>query len=1724
MKRLFRKDNRIARLVAMWLVFIMALTPLYEHSGLKNPTRAASGNIEHDFSVDVAALGTDGIKVTYDTTNTKYTITGYGGHKMLYFAPSSVNDETVDATVSVSGDLVYTDPSGATVNPDYEYGVVKYNKDTSPTSSIAVADVTTAGLVNVSAGNSATLTLANGDKYAIYVRVKEFTYTTTEDLDSDGNPDTATAADANNTWDLLTYYTLEQQYDILSTGASVLTSGGAAVTNDKYYKEAYATTQTMKNATAAGDVYVGDVVVYYGLHNGSNDIDDYTLSSMSEANPGEKLIFNNDGEYIAFATYKADSDESADTVTYSTALNYNRFNVDTKDPELLTSFSNGTFPMLQDGKTGSTLSPEGGVYYLDANAQYGYMYKIAVKEANNPVQLTIIATNVDDSSDVHTYTSINNNFGAGNGGIYTFNGITSGLVVGETYKYTIDLKDKADNGSIQDVDSYTVKIIDPALQLKDISLTDGTNTKTASDTKYDTNIDIADTQTKVQQTLSLKIESGYKIKTVKLMAKDAGGNDVELDNQSTNASNASKNGGVFTYDAQFKLPKTEGVSAKYSSIKLIVEDNNGKAITLYINGDLEYDAKAPDIVANGVQKQTDGKGPWETLDLAAGSKIIVSKSDDNKDVYRFYFTVTDDLTGVNNVSYSYSNDITTSIGTLTKEGSKNSYYIDIDNATLYGYLTTNSLASMYICASATDNAENTTDTVVQSAYGVASPITELKVEGVLVKSDNTTVNLKSDEFPTDTSFDKGQFKIKITASSGYPIDKIVLKDKNGNEVGKIENLGSVCKLESDDRWYLDDAHGNTQYITVPEGTTANALLEELTVTVTDAGEYDAVNDVYTVAPVSKDIKVGTLIFDSTLPELILNSRKDANTSFAADSVLKNTTTWYQYGHEIQAIFTPGDQTVESYIDVTQYTISGAKDNKYNTTTPIETGVTKNYDYVTANEVGGENNDSKLEIKMPESANAKGTTLTLTVKDKAGNELAEGSRTIVRLVDNSYPSVSAILINGYEYDGIPVGKNVSLSAEATDNLAIGSFKVEITDANGKVVGTIDKAYGEAEALNMNSDKVTVKEGLELTLADGTYTINSKVVDKSGKETKAMSTQFEVDSTLPEVTAKISSGTTAGKHVLHNSDNTVRDRYYKSDVVVTFTCSDKNKMERKVTDNGTSVDSRVSWKYNETDKLWEGTYVATANPDTEVKHNVVVTAKDSTGNEASATVAEFIVDKDAPTIGATLAGMPYEGGAPVYTSDVTLALSESETYKDANGFHYALTKKVPDEAEKKGDSLPTAHRSFTYTEEAEYVITVYSEDMAGNRSETKTIQFKLDKTAPNISIGGIGDGGTSSSAVTVSLNMQELYWSDAAGTVAIYMKSGEGFGEELVEEFAYTPTGRNTSIARTFAESGIYRIEFNAQDAAQHTATASSTFTIDTEAPVVTLEGVSNFDVTDQSVTITSTITDKFYASKQVTVSGTMTDETGKVTPITINNYSATANPTTINETFSTDGIYDLTITCVDIAGNSDSKSVHFIIDKTAPVIGDLSEYDNKIRTEFVWDKDLDDLVSDLTVCDVHMYLNGQEYNGEDAVEDGSYVLLITAEDELGHTSEKSVEFVLDTKAPVFIVTGVEDGDSKIEPYHITVTVQLDEDTLDTVMLDGEVITFSGNSVTFDVTEIGEHKLHVEAYDAAGNIASADYEFELEEEVEFNFGLLIGLIALLLAAIIIFIVLKKKKKDE
>ncbi len=876
-----------------------------------------------------------------------------------------------------------------------------------------------------------------------------------------------------------------------------------------------------------------------------------------------------------------------------------------------------------------------------------------------------------------------------------------------------------------------------------------------------------------------------------------------------------------------------------------------------------------------------------------------------------------------------------------------------------------------------------------------------------------------------------RIKIKIKAFSGFKITSVILTD--GLE---YTDTASFNPIEADSK----GIHSTSEIeFTLPKMDN-NKKLSSLKLRVVDEkGNF-------------KDIKIGDLLYDNTDPEITIT-----NSDYNKDK-------WYQdYALEFKLI-SGGSTVVESDLDSASYTINGNKKDI-------------NIDGTDKTVV-----ESKTD-KIPESTSVNGTTVSFEAKDKATNNMAGGAySTFVVKVDKTAPAVSSVKVNGEEASEETVLAGVpQLTSTITDNLTVKDYSVSVKYN--------DEMYVEDYHVSVEKDasQESISHTLQQVLGskelkDGKYTVSISASDKSGRTSNVSTTSFIVDNTVPVLGASIISGTT-GKN----------NGYYNTDVVVRLTCKDNNfnPSAMTVTDNGSAINA--NWQ------VGNDIYYADVTLSAEGLHDIRVTGNDKAGTAAEAKQVTFIIDKTVPTVSLLVnGGQVYNEsrGTLNLTGPLTLTASVSDTNEDAGDLRVQIVKTVPDTATSTSEFLPTGERTFSFADEADYVVNIFAVDRANNQGPTRTISFRVDTTAPQLTITG-ANGGTASSATSVSFNITEAFWSDAKGTVEIYRKAGDGVDEALYKILTISPTQRAYSLSELLRESGIYRFEFTADDKVGHTATASQKITVDVNKPEITLSGVNNYDSTDGAVSISAIIKDEFYASKKVSIQGTRTDAAGKKTALSFSPFAATANPTTINDTFSEEGIYDITLTATDIAGNVTSNSVHFTIDTSKPVIGDLSKYDGKTFNaktfeELGLDINLDEIVTDLTVCQVRMYLNGSEYDGMADIEDGSYTLLITAEDELGHKSEKSATFVLDTKEPIFIVTGVEDGEIRNDNYNIEVSLQLDEDTLDEVKLNDKVITVKNNVATFDVTDKGEYELYMKATDEAGNEATQTIKFTFGEE--------------------------------
>lgn len=1029
--------------------------------------------------------------------------------------------------------------------------------------------------------------------------------------------------------------------------------------------------------------------------------------------------------------------------------------------------------------------------------------------------------------------------------------------------------------------------------------------------------------------------------------------------------------------------------------------------------------------------------------------------------YRYVVEVTDDLSGVAKVSSDK--------GDFTLESGKYVFNIPSDKLEV--------TSSYSVAVTASDVAGNVSDSLV--LRGVKKIDDALRVDKCVI-TDAAGKDVTDDVLVG--KYTNKNYQLEVTASSAYVIQKFELIAGGANNQTK-DVADSANQPNPDSHRY-----STTVKFDLPADTKINAQLNSMYLNVTD-GKVQTIR-----YPQDTSNTLGTILYDRTNPTVSVNEANDS--------------TWYKE-YTINYTIASGDNGVESPLANAGYSLAGSEKN------------------VTDKEItlNGTQTSANGEIEIPQSLGITGTSLVFNAQDASENLLANNLYKIK--VDNTKPKAE-LTVNGKTSITKPLEGDVLIKTTVSDNLTINQATITVKGPDTDVTTNLS---GAKELVNVSQENsFTLNNLIGKKAADGDYTVTVNVSDKAGNiDSKTM--EFRVDNTIPVVTAKISAGTTAGKQPGKNFDGTVCDYFYRSNVTVELTYEDENIAASgvRVTDNNNVVN--VTWQRIGTSNKYQGSYVSTSMG----AHVIKINAQDNAGNNAVEKQVVFIKDTEAPNITAVInGGMIYSENMGVVdlTSDATVAFSVNDANEDVHDFNYQLIKTVPDQLPVTADVLKTDNRVFGYADEADYQVKVYSVDKAGNRSAERNVQFRVDKTAPELQITGTASGSTLNAGTTLTFSMTEAFWWDASGTITITRKANDSVAEAAYKTIDFKPTARVTTMTETLSETGEYQVTFTGKDRAGHTAEAASyTVRIDTGKPIITLSGVSNNDKTTKQVEFQAQIEEDFYLTKSVSIQATRTylDPTSykeKTEDLQITGYNPTAATTLIRNTFTEDGIYKIQVTCKDAAGNEDTQEVSFTIDKTKPVIDPkvMSAYEGTL-TSFAWDYDLNDIIYDLTVCDAHMYLNGSEYDGTSEVEDGAYEMKITAEDELGNATEETVNFNLDTKAPTFIVTGVEDGEIKNEQYDINVSLQLDEDTLDEVTLNGSPVEIKDNAAAITVTEKGDYKLTMKAHDDAGNEAEKTISFTYGEKSHVLLYVLIGVgvLVVLGGGIAIILAAKKKKND-
>ena len=1129
-----------------------------------------------------------------------------------------------------------------------------------------------------------------------------------------------------------------------------------------------------------------------------------------------------------------------------------------------------------------------------------------------------------------------------------------------------------------------------------------------------------------------------------------------------------------TVTAKFMIPDDLGTSQKYSGMTIWIK-RGGEADFTQITGttikDILYDAKAPVISAPVLQESEDGSS-WSDV---SGADDIVTELGHQ---YRYKVTVTDFETIYSGVEKVYLDDSDSSTNFTNSSGAEWVLNIDVESLSATDFYK----PTVY----AKDLAGNITTNGVQ-LRGIKKIDASLSITNLVI-TDESGTNVTSTFASGTTKYTTEQHTLSVDVASAYDIAEVKLYSEE-----YPSGQGPATAFSSS---YDSTTHRYSATVTfkLPTGTDINAVLNKMYIQAWDAKTPTANVVRY---PSTEGTFIGNILYDLTQPTLDLSRTID-------------DTVWYKnfsVGYTIKS----GAATDESPLKngTVKYALSDCKNNVADGQIAVDgtqTSVT-----------------SAQALVIPQSTSIAGTLLAFEAQDVCENTLPANGYRIK--VDGEEPKITLFDVNKKTILPNALEGDVTIRANVSDNLTIASATIRVVGPDG--IDVTKSLCDAGERVGIGKDNsFTLDALLGKKAPDGNYTVTVKVSDKAGNAASDRTISFTVDNTIPVVTAKIAGGTTAGKQPGTNFDGTVCDYFYRSNVPVVLTYEDDNLAASgvTVTDNGNKLN--LTWaRIGDTNK-YQATYTATQ----EGPHTVKITAKDDAGNDAVAKQVVFIKDITAPTITAVLnGGIVYsEGMGEVdLTSAASLNLSVNDKNEDAQDFHYQLVKTAPDTLPVTADYISTNNRTFAFADEADYLVNAYAIDKAGNRGPIKSVLFRVDTTAPEIKISGAASGSSLNAGTTLTFTMTEAFWKDASGTVTITRKAGDGVSESTYKTIDFKPTARTTNISESLTETGEYKVTFTAKDRAGHTSEAATyTVKIDKDKPVITLNGVANNDKTTGEVEFLAQIEDDFYLTKAISIKATRTylDETTyqeKTEDIKFTGYNAAASDTIIRDTFKEDGFYKIQITCKDAAGNEDTQEVSFTIDKSKPIIDSkvLGAYEGTL-TAFAWDYDVSDLVYDLTVCDVHMYLNGSEYDGTSEIEDGAYEMKITAEDELGNYVEQIVNFTLDTKAPTFIVTGVEDGEVKNEQYTIEVSLQLDEDVLDSVSLNGSAVEVKDNKASLTVSDKGDYELTMKAHDAAGNEAEKTIRFTYGEKSTWWLYLIIGVAAVLAIGGVIFVVVRKK----
>ncbi|EOZ9840462.1 non-fimbrial adhesin SiiE [Salmonella enterica] len=720
------------------------------------------------------------------------------------------------------------------------------------------------------------------------------------------------------------------------------------------------------------------------------------------------------------------------------------------------------------------------------------------------------------------------------------------------------------------------------------------------------------------------------------------------------------------------------------------------------------------------------------------------------------------------------------------------------------------------------------------------------------------------------------------------------------------------------------------------------------------------------------------------------------------------------------------------------------------------------------------------------------TLSVSVEDKAGNTSHSASLTVT--VDTQIAINNIELVND---SGIPndnLTNNVRPQFQVTVptdvnvvRLSIDGGKTWFNATQGATPGAWDYIWPD-------------------DVADGGYTLTVEATDKAGNQT-TQELDFTIDTTLSVPTLSLDSADDSG--IAGDNITNVKTPGFTLNNIDT----DVSRVIVEVMHNGIKqevplVQTGGQWRFAPTSDWADGDYILTVKVEDRagnVKQSAPLTVTVDT--HIAIDRIELVNDSGIPGDNLTNEARPhFQVTVPADVNGVRLSIDGGKTWFDAT---QSATSGVWD------------YTWLTNVANGPHTLMVEATDKAGNQT-TQKLDFIIDTllSEPTITLDSADDSAAGDNITNVKMPGFTLGNIDADVTKVVVTVAHDGKNQqiELIKNggvWRFTPGAAWTD--------GDYTLTVKVEDKAGNTNySAPLTVTIDTQTSIDRIELLNDTGIVGDN--LTNEARPQFHITVPTDVNSVQLSLDGGI------NW--------VNATLTSDGVweyiwptdlventYTLTVKATDVAGNTATETLNFIIDTTlsTPTItldsaddsGTANDNKTNVKTPGFIIGGIDSDVTQVVVqvmCDGHSeeveltQTNGQwRFVPGSAWTDGDYTLTVTVKDEAGNIRHSAPFTVtIDTQITIDHIELV--NDSGIPNDNLTNNVRPQFQV--TVPTDVNVVRLSidGGKTWFNATQSatpgvwdytwltdvanGSHTLTVEATDAAGNKATQNLEFNID----------------------------------